>query len=193
MPLNCKSCGAPLKGDEEHCPYCGSLVDYGDDTKLNELRNQKKEAERRKKLENLPQMKYVSEGFIITVSIFTVGLYGIYWYLSRRGDLNKLVDRVKFPDVGLAIYIISWLIFFLVPESSEDLNAIEYLILLGSAVYVAFSVKKILREYASQHLDTGIISRIIAPSDIALFFFGYVYLQIQINKMIQAEIFAPKL
>ncbi|MBR1486939.1 MAG: DUF4234 domain-containing protein, partial [Synergistaceae bacterium] len=153
------------------------------------------EAERRKKLENLPRMKYVSEGFIITVSFFTAGLYGIYWYLTRRGDFNKLVDGIKFSDIGLAIYIIAWVILFISPEDAEDLNGIAYLVLLGSAVYVAFSVKKILREYASQNLSlsVGTISRIIAPSDVALFFFGYIYLQFQINKMINAEILAPKL
>ena len=185
MPLNCKSCGAPLKGDEEHCPYCGSLIDYGD--------GRKQKAENRKKPENLPAMKYVSGVFIIIISFLTRGLYGIYWYLSRRGSLNELADGMKFPDSGLAVYIIAWAVILIAPESAEDLNVIAHIAILGSSFYVAFSVKKILREYASHHFDAETISMIVAPSNVALFFFGYIYIQFQINKMINAEILAPKL
>ena len=69
MPLNCKTCGAPLKGDEEHCPYCGSFIEYED-----------RPLQKRKKIsrKDLPQMKYTSELFIILISIFTFGIYGLY-------------------------------------------------------------------------------------------------------------------
>ena len=103
MPLNCRTCGAPLKGDEEHCPYCGSFIEYEDRPK-----KQKPEHEHK----NLPQIKYASEIFVIIISIFTFGLYGIYWYSSRRKSFNNLVEGLKFPDIGLVIYIIGWLMFF---------------------------------------------------------------------------------
>ena len=193
MPLNCKTCGAPLKGDEEHCPYCGSFIDYED-------RPKKKESEREHK--NLPQIKHASEIFIITVSIFTLGIYGIYWYISRRKSLNGLVEGLKFPDIGFVIYIIGWCVFLgmsssdaeaLDPENSESLAGYGYLILWAGALWMSFAIKKILKEYLTRTCKDEAVLKVIAFSDLMVFCFGYIYLQMQINKMIKAEILSPQL
>jgi len=192
MPLNCKTCGAPLKGDEEHCPYCGSFIDYED----RPVKNKKPERENK----NLPQIKYASEAFIITVSIFTFGIYGIYWYFSRRKSLNGLVEGFKFPDIALGIYIVGWLMFMcftssedpeLASESSESLAGIGCIIIWVGAAWMSFSIKKILLEYLKQNCKDEAVLKVITFSDVMLFIFGYIYLQIQINKMINAEFFAP--
>ena len=190
MPLNCKTCGAPLKGDEEHCPYCGSFIDYEDRPKSHK-------AERKK---NLPQMKYTSATFIIIVSIFTFGLYGIYWYLSNRKRFNELVEGLKFPDIGFGIYILGWLAFLFIsssegsePDISDTINSVAYLVMWCGALWMSFGIKKILKEYLTLHCTDEAILKVFTFSDVALFCFGYIYLQLQINKMIKAEIFAPTL
>ena len=194
MPLNCKSCGAPLKGDEEHCPYCGSLIDDGNRQKI------KKAPERENK--NLPKIKYSSEIFVIVISIFTFGFYGIYWYLSRRKSLNSLVEGLKIPDIGLVIYIIGWLMFFYFsssdaeaadPEEAENLIGISYLVIWAGALWLWFAIKKILKEFLTRNCKDETILKVINFSDIMIFCFGYIYLQSQINKMINAEFLAPKL
>ena len=194
MPFNCRSCGAPLKGDEEHCPYCGNRIECEGKQQIEKkTQSQKLEIEQRERLKELPRITYASGGFIITVSILTCGFYGIYWYLTRRESFNNLVEGMKFPEISLIIYIIGWVILFCSPENADDLNSIAYLVTLCTAFYMAYSVKKILREYASHHFDVITSLKIVAPSNIALFFFGYIYLQFQINKMINLEIIAPKL
>ena len=195
MPLNCKTCGAPLKGDEEHCPYCGSFIEY-EDRPGGHASNQKHGNSRQK---NLPQMKYASEALLIVISIFTFGLYGIYWYISRRKSFNELVEGLKFPDIAFAIYIIGWVIFFFVssenPDSEEfdSISALGYLVVWCGGVWLSFGIKRILKEYLTRHCNDEAILKIVMPSDVNLFIFGYIYLQIQINKMIKAELFAPKL
>ena len=192
MTFNCKHCGAPLMtGNEEHCPYCGCLIEH----EQKQTKNQNQEIKRR---ENISKMKYVSEAAIITISIFTAGIYGIYWYITRRKSFNNLVEGMKFPDVGFIIYLGGWVMVFILAnlpeaESYDSLGSIAYLVSLCGAVYTAFSVKKILREYAARYLEAGTAVSLVAPSDIALFLFGYIYLQIQINKMIKADILSPEL
>ena len=145
-------------------------------------------------------MKYTSELFIILISIFTFGIYGLYWYFSRRKNISGLVDGMKFPDVGLAVYVIGWvLLFFVSPEDSEisenaaDFSGVAYLVIWAGAVWMCFSIKKILNEYAAKNCNDEAVFKVISSSDVALFFLGYICLQFQINKMIKAEIFAPAL
>ena len=194
MPLNCKSCGAPLKGDEEHCPYCGSLIDDVNGQKI------KKAPERENK--NLPRFKYASEIFVIVISIFTLGLYGIWWYISRRKSINAIANGSKFPDIGLVLYIIGWIMFLsfsssdaqeLDPESAENFVGYGYIILWAGALWMSFAIKKILKDYLAQTCKDEAIIKVINFSDVMIFIFGYIYLQMQINKMIHAEIFAPNL
>ncbi|MBR2209282.1 MAG: DUF4234 domain-containing protein [Synergistaceae bacterium] len=192
MPLNCKTCGAPLKGDEEHCPYCGSFIEYEDRPKT------KKEKEHK----NLPQIKYASEIFIITVSIFTLGIYGLYWYISRRKSFNALSEGVKFPDIGLVIYVIGWMMFLAFsssdaqdvdPDNAESLAGYGYLVIWIGALWLSFGIKKILKDYLTKTCKDEAILKVIAFSDLMIFCFGYIYLQMQINKMIKAELLSPDL
>ena len=193
MPLNCKTCGAPLKGDEEHCPYCGSFIEYE-----NRPKQQKPEREQK----NLPGIKYASEIFVIVVSIFTIGLYGIYWYFSRRKSFNNLDESFKFPDIGLVIYVIGWLIFFFMSaedpemadlEEAESFSYIGAIVIWIGALWMSFAIQKVLKKYLTEHCADEAVLKVISFSDVMTFIFGYIYLQIQINKMIQAEILSPQL
>ena len=198
MPLNCKACGAPLKGDEEHCPYCGSFINFEDRPGYNA------DANKNGTNKNLPQVKYASEIFIVIISVFTLGLYGIYWYANRRGSFNNLVKGLKFPDIALGIYIVGWIMLFMASsggdpelaeaaEESNDIVGIAYLIIWAGALWMSFGIKKILHEYISLKCKDEAAVKLLKFSDVMLFCFGYIYLQVQINKMINAEILAPKL
>ena len=199
MPLNCKACGAPLKGDEEHCPYCGSFINFEDRPGWN-AGNQKNGADK-----SLPRVKYASEIFIVIISVFTLGLYGIYWYSNRRGSLNGLVDGMRFPDIALGIYIVGWIMLLLASaggdpelaetaaEESSDIVGIAYLVIWAGALWLSFGIKKILCGYISLKCRDEAAAKLLKFSDLMLFCFGYIYIQVQINKMIHAEILAPKI
>ena len=199
MPLNCKACGAPLKGDEEHCPYCGSFINFED-------RPEYSAGEHKSAMDGkLPKVKYASEIFIVIISVFTLGLYGVYWYFSRRGSFNNLVKGKRFPDIALGIYIVGWIMLFMASsegdpelagtaaEESNNIVGIAYLVIWASALWMSFGIKKILREYISLKSKDTATAKLLNFSDIMLFCFGYIYLQVQINRMIDAELLAPKL
>lgn len=187
MPLNCKSCGAPLKGDEEHCPYCGSFINFEDRPGWDA---------NAKKRDSLPKVKYASGIFLVIISFFTLGIYGIYWYLNRRGSLNDLVKGLKVPDIALGIYIVGWIMVLFASNgaggSSDSVTSTAYLVVWGGALWLSFGIKKILCEYISQKCAGEATVKLLKFSDLMLFCFGYIYLQVQINKMINAEILAPK-
>ena len=54
---------------------------------------------------------------------------------------------------------------------------------------MAFRVRKILRDYAEKYIDMCEAEKIAAPSGLALFIFGPIYLHYAINRMIDANIF----
>ena len=59
------------------------------------------------------------------------------------------------------------------------------------STWLAFRVRRILRDYAEKYIDMYEAENITAPSGLALFVFGPLYLQYSINRMIDANIFAP--
>ncbi|MBQ9582514.1 MAG: DUF4234 domain-containing protein [Synergistaceae bacterium] len=161
-----------------------------DEKTLTENENLKREAEYRKKLNNLVKIKYASTAFVLFLSVFTIGLYSIYWYGTRSGDLNKLNPECQLPAWGAGVYLASWIYMMFI--QSDDVQPI---IMLASSIFywwLAFRVRKILRLYASKNISGSVVARYIAPSAVWTFLFGSIYLQSQINKMIQMEILAPK-
>lgn len=201
--MKCKACGAPLELDDEKCKYCGTITPYGEE-KFRERETLKQENERRKGLENLPQMKYVPAGFLVTAYIFTVGLYSVYWYAMRMKPLNSLGTQAKLPAWLTGIFALLSVVFFMVqPDSLSEyglsaenaetvVNVILSLEILVSA-WLAFTVKKILQEHAANFVGKNTAVQIAAASNVMLILFGAAYLQLQVNKMIKMNMFAPKI
>ena len=201
--MKCKACGAPLEVNDEKCKYCGTITPYGEE-KFRERETLKQESERRKEIENLPQMKYVSLGFLVTAYIFTAGLYSVYWYAMRMKPLNSLDTQTKLPAWLTGIFALLSVVFFMVQpdtisefglseENAETVfNVLLSLVILVS-VWAAFTVKKILQEYASNFVAKNTAVQIVAASNVLLILFGAAYLQSEVNKMIKLNMFAPKI
>ena len=59
------------------------------------------------------------------------------------------------------------------------------------SAWTAFRVRNILRDYAEKYIGIYEAEKIAAPSGLALFIFGTIYLHYAINRMIDANIFTP--
>lgn len=201
--MKCKACGAPLAVDDEKCTYCGTITPYGEEKfKERETLNHKNEI--RQELENLPKMKFVAGSFVVTAYIFTAGFYSVYWYAMRMKPLNSLGTQAKLPAWLTGIFALLSVAFFMVQpdtlseyglsdETAETvLNVVLSLVILVS-VWIAFTVRKILQEYASTFVGKNTAVQLAAASNVMLILFGAAYLQLEINKMIKLNMFAPKI
>ncbi|MBQ8693225.1 MAG: zinc ribbon domain-containing protein [Synergistaceae bacterium] len=208
--MKCESCGAPLEQGMERCPYCGTLVPV--DEKLLE---EKAKRERKRKLENLPQMKYVPGAMLAVLYVFTAGLYAVYWYAMRMKDLNNLNlssdnKSLKVPAWLVAVFALSFIAMFMLSNSQGDYSAgmadidteanifqdyfnYALAVVILTSGWLAFKVRAILQSYAANYLDSTVALQTVAPSGVMLCLFGAAYLQMQINKMISMEILAPKI
>ena len=202
MMNKCLSCGAPIETGCEKCPYCGTVTAYGE-KKFQEREAIKKEDERRKALENLPAMKFVANAFIPVLYIFTLGLYSVYWYAMKIKPLNSLGTKTKLPAWLVGVFAVLYAGIFLIPPDIADrviggeeaysiYNIILSLVILSSG-WLAFIVRKILQEHASNFMERSQAVNAIAPSNVMLVLFGAAYLQFQVNKMIKMNMFSPKI
>jgi hypothetical protein len=200
--MNCKHCGAPVEANDEVCQYCGKLTDYGEHM-LEERKRTEKEEERRRALDNLPVMKYVSMTFMIFIYVITLGSYSPYWYATRIAPLNALNTGKKFPAWLAGIFALAWCAMFILPGSeatfgiTSEMSQEIYNYSLGigfvASVYLAFAARNILQEYAAKFMERPVAVQTVAPSAIMLILFGSIYLQHCVNKMIAMKILAPKI
>ena len=202
MKLKCKACGAPIEIEDEKCPYCGTITQYGEQ-KFKERESIKKEEERKKHLDNLPAMKFAASSFIPVLYFFTLGLYAVYWYAMRLKPLNSLGTKTKIPAWLVALFALLMAGFVVLPSYdltvlglSEEMSQDVYSYVLGAVIVVsgwlAFITRRLLHEYASGLMDRNQAVGLIAPSNVMLVLFGAGYLQCQINKMIKANLFSPQ-
>ena len=61
------------------------------------------------------------------------------------------------------------------------------------SIYIAFTVRSILQEYAAKFMDRDIAVGSVAPSAVNLVLFGPIYLQQCVNRMIKMKILAPQI
>ena len=198
----CVNCGAPLEAGAEKCPYCGTLTKYGE-AHVEEKLNQQREQERRKILENLPKIKYVSLPFMILVYIFTFFGYAPYWYATRMNTLNSLESDSKLPKWAVGVYALLWAVMVIVPGWEGDIGITEsisqqiFSVSLGLAmtlsVWLAFITRNILQAHASKFMNRNDAVHTIASSGTMLILFGPLYLQTQVNRMLKMEMLAPKI
>ena len=199
--MKCSNCGAPLEAGTEVCPYCGSTTAYGESL-VEEKAAQKRDAEKRKRLENLPAMKFVSGAFIPVLYFLTFTGYAPYWYATRMKTLDEL-GSTKVPKWAVALYGLLWFAMIMLPGKESDLgfspegeqpifNTVLGLI-IALSIWLAFKVRNILQEYAAQTLERSVALSAVAPSNGLLILFGPMYLQYQVNKMISMELLSPKI
>lgn len=198
----CINCGAPLEAGTEKCPYCGTITKYGE-SHLEEKLNHQREQERRKILENLPKIKFVSLPFMILVYIFTFFGYAPYWYATRMNTLNSLESESKLPKWAVGVYALLWAVMVIVPGYEADIGISESLsqqifnVSLGLAmtlsVWLAFITRNILQAHASKFMERNAVVQIIASSGVMLVLFGPLYIQTQVNRMLKMEMLAPKI
>ena len=200
--MNCTHCGAPIEANDEVCQYCGKLTAYGE-RMLGEHKREEQEEQRRKALENLPVMKYVSMIFAVLMWVITIGGYSVYWYAMRIAPLNALGTSKKFPAWAVAIFGLSWCAIWFLPgaeaipgtppdfmdEAYNYALAIEFVV----SVYLAFAARSMLQEYAARFVEKPVAVSTVAPSAIMLILFGTIYLQHTVNKMISMKMLAPKI
>ena len=171
--MNCPNCGAPLKSSETICPYCGVAANGQPSTK---------------NAGPVASMKYVSGTLVIFLSLITSGIYCIYWYFSRKKSLAGLTSQSKFPEAALWAYLGLSIASDIAPAISDMLT---FSVVIGFwivSAYLAFETRSILRAYASKYMNKREAALFVGPSSAMLFFFGVIYLQFQINDMIEAEL-----
>ena len=197
--MKCQSCGAPLNAEDEVCEYCGTMTQYGMDM-LQERKRLEQEELRRHALENLPKIKYVSIPFVIAMCILTLGCYVPYWYATRIAALKSLLPDKKFPVWAIIAFVLAWGLVVILPSSEENPSELLQLANTGAvwiaviaSVYLAFTVRKILQEYAAKFMQADIAVESVAPSAVRALIFGAVYLQHCVNKMIKMKLLAPKI
>ncbi len=195
--MNCKHCGAALPVGAERCEYCGAATPHATQNLEAILRQKRKEG--------LLSMKRVSGGMLFFLYFFTFGIYGSVWYLLRSRSLNRLAPKVGFPLWAACLQIVLHLSWILVSQESvgESLGiqkdeAQSFFNLLCTAafflsVWLAFRARSILQVYASQYMEKSVVILSVAPSGMATTFFGALYLQLQVNRMIAMELLNPEL
>ena len=191
--MHCPGCGAPMREGEEVCQFCGTPTAERQ-RKSERIRNEEK---KQRKLESLPQMKYVGNFFAAFVWLFTFGFYSFYWYFSRRDALNRLNSGKNFPSVMLLINSVMFMVYIIFGNIdgiiSDVIFTVSFFGVIGISAYIAFQVKDMLQSYALSRMNKTAVIKIVAPSGICLFLFGPLYLQYQINKMIDMELMSPEL
>ncbi len=196
--MNCKHCGAPLHVGDEACTYCGSPTALG-------VANQQKRLEQEKKAALLP-MKAVGPGMIICLCLVTIGLYSPIWYLLRKKSLERLSPHNRLSPFLLWLYLavsVAFIVFPQLPkeeirealglEVHEHIFTVLMLLMPGLSIWLAFQTQRMLQNYASAFMERKMVINTVASSGLALVFFGVIYLQLQINKMIDMEILNPEL
>ncbi|MBQ7220433.1 MAG: zinc ribbon domain-containing protein [Synergistaceae bacterium] len=200
--MKCANCGAPIEANDEVCQYCGTRTAYGI-SMLEEHKRHEQEEQHRRELENLPKIKYVSEAFVIFVYVITLGYYAPYWYATRMKPLNDLDSGTKLPAWAAGIYalVCAGIIFSseigdslgLSPEMSQEIFNYAFGITFTGSILLAFWVRRILQGYAAKFMERNIAVGSVASSAIMTVFFGPVYLQHSINKMIKMKLLAPQI
>ena len=194
--MNCTKCGAPLDAQDEVCQYCGTRTPYGERL-LEERRRHDEEEARLHALDNMPAMKHVSMAFAVFLQVITLGGYAPYWYATRIQSLNALGTSKKFPAWLAGVFALAWCAMILLPNG-EDIEGSELFnyaagIAFVASVYLAFSVRSILQEYASRFMERNIAVATVAPSGVLLVLFGPLYLQACVNRLIKMKFLAPKI
>ncbi len=129
---------------------------------------------------------------IVLLEIVTVGVYGPYWFLSRRSGFHSLSSEQRLPEVALSLVLVAAIVsavltvvLFFLSDLSSIVAIFQVVQVLDLAIgvsllFFAFRVRGILQDHlAGQGVgEAGI-------SGFWTFFLNLVYLQYKINHIPQ--------
>ena len=174
--MYCTNCGAQVPEEDAFCTQCGSRMTIRAETASASV---------------LP-LRQQSVWVMVLLELVTLGIYGPYWYFSRRTSFHALSSSQRLPETLLSIVLVATIVSAVLtivsffpsdPSSIEAIYQVIDLVIAAFFLFFAFRVRGILRDhYASQGVgDAGI-------SGFWLFLFNLFCLQYKINRMTLAPI-----
>jgi hypothetical protein len=190
---NCAKCGAGVPAGAAKCEYCGSVIDLPKpDTASHEMAGA--ESGNFARPEASPKFKVISVGLMIVLLIVTLGLYSSIWFFLRRHKFKALSPKASKAGgifgglLGVHIvYFILMLAYFGDPtgETTGVFSLVSY-VLMGTVIYAAVTVRSALLDFAARSRQPGDSN--FAGSVVWTVVFNCLYLQSQINRMIDARV-----
>ncbi len=124
-----------------------------------------------------------SAWWVFLLSLFTFGIYPIYWLLNRSSTANGLAKyqiNMAFPIGYVIAIIVSAVVSYSAPESTlEGIISIITLIVWLVAIYsLRTSITELINEGSAEPVTIG---------PILTFFFSLIYLQYKINEAIDNQ------
>ena len=202
---NCPGCGAAIQEDAAFCEYCGVAVKKRPEAgapaptsawPVEGTWNAPPEETRG----GVPKakLKRVSPLIMIFFSLLTFLIYPVVWLFLRQGTFNSMSEKTRLSPVLSGLFACTALSLALVlngesligpavPQQAID-SAITYIFLayFVLSTVVTFTLRRILREYASRMDKSPLAANIVARSEVFAFFFQFLYIQHHINLLIEA-------
>ena len=203
----CPNCGRENTGYGRFCPRCGTRLDISGSGSLESSGSPSQIDSLTGYVVTTDQDHGVSVSgsfygltrksiwLMIFLTLMTLGIYVPYWCLTRHQRFNALSSTAKFTQTTLLI----WLLWFIVDavfiivliatpqsETVQSLEVIETILNLVAAIFgviLAFRARRILLEHLAfiGQNDTTM-------SGILTFFFGFFYIQYNINRLIPRQV-----
>ncbi len=160
--------------------------------------------------EKIPEKKSVV--LLLFLSIITLGIYPYFWYLKRVPELNNLETNSK-AKKGLALsgvilvflmFILSFTLSFLGSTNLDNLDNLEFdeiptevlviFIVLATVMVLCFVITISLAFNVRKVLNEAIVNKgeNVKISGIYTLFFNMLYLQYEINRIIDDREKAPR-
>jgi hypothetical protein len=136
---------------------------------------------------------------MVICCLCTLGLYYSIWYVLRRESFKALDPGRKKTGGKLWGLLVVHILYLLVtmgarndPELAEAREPI-FLCFTAFVVYVAWTMRELLRSYAARVAPQNALGALVAPSALWTVLFGPFYLQSSINRMIDARLLEARL
>jgi hypothetical protein len=186
---NCKKCGAALPQSATVCEYCGGVAEISQTQAHPAGTGQA--WEQGGASPSALRFKRISTGMTVLLAIVTMGLYLSIWFFIRRGQLMglspKLKDKGRYlfgVTLGLHVFYLLGVLGYLGTPDPELLGALQmfWYLTWGLIIYLSMLVRSALAELAASRGSS------FAGSLLWTIIFNALYLQSQINRMIDARI-----
>ena len=185
---NCVKCGATLQLGAKICEYCGSVAEL---QKVNQVSGS--EPEQGAAQINIPvselRFKRVSVVAMVVLTIITTGLYFSIWFYVRRRQFAELSTKKNLRSLfggllGVHIFYLLGCFAYWGSPDADLLTATSLFgyVFMGVMIYSAIIARAALAETAASRGSK------FAGSIVWTVFFNALYLQSQINRMLDARI-----
>jgi len=134
---------------------------------------------------------------MILLTLITMGFYIGVWHILRRKSLMKLDPaRAQKTDLLVKGLVVVQILYYCSIRGLFGFEKALSLCFIVMLVYAAFVIRGLLRGYAERvapRSPANVFIVFIAASALWTFLFGFLYLQGQINKMIDARLLEARL